>query len=83
MTLQQDYLAKTLPVLNAIVAQNPNYKQNVGQTIFSFVQVLAGSYAPKITGMLMEIPIDDIHDFMKSYDLLSQRVAEAKKLLLD
>ena len=33
--------------------------------------------------MLMEIPIDKIHDFMKSYDLLNQRVAEAKKLLLD
>ena len=31
----------------------------------------------------MEIPIDKIHDFMKSYDLLNQRVAEAKKLLLD
>jgi len=43
MTLQQDYLAKTLPILNEIVAQNPNYKQFVGSTIYSFVQVLAGS----------------------------------------
>ena len=41
--LEQDYLAKTLPVLNVIVAHNPNYLQIVGDTIFSFVQGLAGS----------------------------------------
>ena len=28
--IHADYLTKTMPILNAIVEQNPNYKQHVG-----------------------------------------------------
>jgi len=80
--IHQDYLSKTMPILNAIVEQNPNYKQQVGSVIYNFVQGLAGNQAPKITGMLIDLPIYEIHSYMKNFDLLVQRVSEAKDLLL-
>jgi hypothetical protein len=80
--IHADYLTKTMPILNAIVEQNPNYKQHVGSIIYTFVQGLAGNQAPKITGMLIDLPIYEIHSYMKNYDLLIQRVSEAKELLL-
>jgi hypothetical protein len=45
------------------------------------VQGLSGNLAPKITGMLIDLPIYEIHSYMKSYDILIQRVSEAKELL--
>ena len=80
--IHTDYLTKTMPILNAVVEQNPNYKQHVGSIIYTFVQGLAGNQAPKITGMLIDLPIYEIHSYMKNYDLLIQRVSEAKELLL-
>lgn len=80
--IHADYLTKTMPILQAIVEQNPNYKQHVGSIIYTFVQGLAGNQAPKITGMLIDLPIYEIHSYMKNYDLLIQRVSEAKELLL-
>jgi len=50
--------------------------------IYNFVQGLAGNQAPKITGMLIDLPIYEIHSYMKNFDLLIQRVSEAKDLLL-
>jgi len=69
-----EYLNKTMQYITAIVEQNPNYKQQVGSVIYPFVQTLAGNQAPKITGMLIDLPIYEIHSYMKNFDLLNQRV---------
>lgn len=45
------------------------------------MQGLAGNLAPKITGMLIDLPIHEIHSYMKNFDILIQRVSEAKELL--
>jgi Poly-adenylate binding protein, unique domain len=50
-----------MPIYAAITEINPSYKQIVGSTIFEFVTRLAGQqYAPKITGMLIDLPIVEI-----------------------
>src|SRR5687768_6196256 len=54
MTPQQQYLHKGMLILPAVVKSNPNYKNQVGEAIFEYVEKLAGEQkAPKITGMLI------------------------------
>lgn len=37
--------------------------------------------APKITGMLIELPVDQIKAYLVSYDALNQKVQEASDLI--
>ena len=76
------FLAKTLPLLPAVVPQNPNLKQMVGENIFEFVEKVAGdNYAPKITGMLIDLPIEEIRAYMQSFERFEEKVREASILL--
>ena len=68
--IHSDYLKKTMPILNTIDEKTPNYKLHVGTIIHPYVQDLTGNQASKITGMLIDLPIYEIHSFMQSYDLL-------------
>ena len=73
---------KTVPIYNAISEINPNYKQHVGTCIFEFVTKLVGAeYAPKITGMLIDLPIIEIQRYCTNFDLFQQRVQQAQTLL--
>ncbi len=38
-----EYLSKTIPIIQAVVEANPNYKQLVGSRIYTFVVGLAGA----------------------------------------
>lgn len=59
MTLPQRYAQQTSRLIPAIVPQNPHLKNQVGHAIYEFVQAIVGeNKAPKITGMLIELPID-------------------------
>lgn len=77
-----EYVAKTMPIINAIVPNNPAYQQIVGSNIFSFVQQMVGpELAPKITGMLIDLPIHEIRLYMQDYKILVERVKQARELL--
>ena len=53
-------------------------------TIYDFVQMVCGDkMAPKVTGMLIELPIDQIKQYLESFDVLQMRVNEALQLLND
>jgi len=71
-----------MPILPAILSENPNYQQIVGSCIFPNVQTICGSeLAPKITGMLIDLPITEIHAFMKDYYVMIERIRQARDLL--
>jgi hypothetical protein len=77
-----EYLAKTAKILPAIVDRNPHYQEQVGQTIFDFICEMAGQdLAPKITGMLIDLPIVQIRNYLQSYEHLQAKVQEAKQHL--
>ena len=60
----------TVPILGAVNELNPNYKQTVGGAIFESVQkTVGGEYAPKVTGMLIDLPVPEIQKYMVSFDL--------------
>jgi hypothetical protein len=81
LTIDQKYIMTTNAILPAIVPENPNYKDQVGTVLYEFVNQLVGPKAPKITGMLIDLPINDIQLIMQNYDLFKTRVSQASDLL--
>ena len=63
---------------------NPNFKNQIGEFIYEFVEKIAGEeQAPKITGMLIDLPIQDMYSYVNDYLVLERKVREAIKLLKD
>jgi hypothetical protein len=60
---------------------NPNYKTLVGGAIYEFVFSLVEGLAPKVTGMLIDLPVPEIQKYLVNFDLFLQRVSQAIQLL--
>jgi len=57
-------------------------KTQVGELIYEYVKTMVPQErAPKITGMLIELPVDQIKAYLVSYDALNQKVQEASDLI--
>ena len=83
MPHQQRYMQGAMKLLPSITERNPYMKEQVGTHIFEYVQMIAGpQQTPKITGMLIELPIPQIHQYMSSFEALQMRVEEAKRMLM-
>jgi len=81
LSISQQYTSVTAPLI-PLIEQGKNYKQRVGETIFKFIQQLAPSErVPKITGMLIELPIEQVRQYMSNYDTLKAMAAEANGLI--
>lgn len=77
-------MAGATRLLPSIKENNPAeiIKENVGNLIYSFVEILAGkNTAPKITGMLIDLPNHEIKQYLQSYDNFRKSVEDAKALL--
>ena len=81
LTIDQRYVMTTNVIQPAIIPENPNYKEQVGTVLYEFVAQLVGPRAPKITGMLIDLPINDIQLILQNYDLFKTRVGQASDLL--
>lgn len=58
-------------------------KQQVGNAIFDFVQTLKGrEQAPKITGMLIDLNLEEIQSYLTNYRVFQKKVEEASQLLM-
>ena len=68
MTIAQEYESKALRMLPAVQERNPNLKNQVSQIIFDYIEKMVGKErTPKITGMLVELPIIQIQMYMSRY----------------
>ena len=81
LSIDQKFVMTTTVILPAIIPDNPNYKDQVGTVLYEFVAQLVGPQAPKITGMLIDLPINDIQLILQNYDLFKTRVGQASDLL--
>jgi len=69
-------------VLPAVQPNNPNYKSQVGEFIYEYVEKIAGEdKAPKITGMLIDLPIQEIQGYIVDFGKLQVKISEANTLL--
>jgi hypothetical protein len=77
-----EYQQNGMRLIPAVSPANPNYKGQVGEHIYEFVEKIAGeNQAPKITGMLIDLPIPDIQAYLADYSKLVIKVNEANSLL--
>ena len=76
------YQQVAMKISAQISEKNPYLKERVGEAIFPFIKNLVGNErVPKITGMLIELPVEQIKQYMFSYDNLVMKVKEADDLL--
>merc|ERR1712086_1234810 len=76
------FYAKTHKIVPSVKADNPHLKQHVGNAIFDFVTQLRGqSLAPKITGMLIDLPLEETQMYLMNYPEFVKKVNEAANLL--
>jgi len=81
MTMEQRYLMACHQIINAVTPENPNYKDQVGTVLYEYITALVGPKAPKVTGMIIDLPLEDIRRVMQDWTLLSTRVQQASELL--
>jgi hypothetical protein len=78
-----DYLSKTMKILPAIQERNTKYHEQVGQLIYEYITNMVGpELAPKITGMLIDLPLQQIRAYLANYDVLCAKVQEAQQHLM-
>ena len=49
--------------------------------LYEFIQQIVGPKAPKITGMFIDLPIEDIKLIMQDWSLFNTRVQQASELI--
>jgi hypothetical protein len=77
-----EYNARGYQLVPAVVPTNHNYKAQVGEFIYEYVERIAGEdKAPKITGMLIDLPIDEIKGYLTDFVKLQAKISEATALL--
>ena len=82
MPPQQKYQMFAQKLLPSVTERNRYLKEQVGNLIFDYVNMIIGSEkAPKITGMLIELPVQQIKEYLASFEALQLKVQEANVLL--
>jgi len=62
-------------LIPAVNPANPHYKGQVGEFIYEFVEKIAGEEkAPKITGMLIDLPIGEIQAYLVDFGKLQIKI---------
>jgi len=76
------YLSTVGPIIPGVVESNETAKELVGEKIYEFVLNLAGEqHAPKITGMLIDLPLEEIRDYLQDFNKFEKKVQQARTLL--
>lgn len=76
------YMQTCPRLVPSITEKNPYLKEKVGEAIFPIIRSMVGTErAPKITGMLIELPVDQIKAYMSNFDNLHCKVKEASDLI--
>lgn len=82
MNDNQRFIDAARKILPSVSDKNPYLKEQVGHLIYDYVQKIIGvDKAPKITGMLIELPVQQIQEYLQSLDALNVKVQEANNLL--
>jgi len=73
--IQLQYLQQSQRLIPGVDKANPNYKAQVGEVIYEYVEKISDeNLAPKITGMLIDLPIEDIKAYLGNFNILEEKV---------
>jgi polyadenylate-binding protein len=81
-SMDQKYVADCSRILPSIVPENPTYRDNAGTAFYQYViQIVGPNLAPKVTGMLIDLKIEDVRQMMSDFNLFQTRVNQANEVL--
>lgn len=64
------------------IRDHENRKELIGNAIYETVELLSGQeYAPKITGMLIALPPQELYPTFQSFEVFQQKIQIAQNLL--
>lgn len=76
------YMQTVHPIIPGVVDSNEGAKDLVGEKIYEFVVAIAGEQlAPKITGMLIDLPTEEIREYLQDFAKFERKVQQASTLL--
>ena len=74
--LAKSFYEWTAMIIFAVIEENPDYKQMVGNTIYRFVECLYGpEHMPKLTGCLIDLDVREIRKYLVNFDLFVIRIS--------
>ena len=77
-----EYNMKGSLMFPEIVKSNPKLKQIVGEFIYYEVEEIVGEEkAPKVTGMLIDLPLEEIKGYLYDHFKLKQKIILAEEIL--
>ena len=75
MSIDKRYLIDCHSIISAVVPENLKYKDEVGTVLYQYIHdIVGGTKAPYVTGMLIDLPIEDIKLIMQDWLLFNTRV---------
>jgi Poly-adenylate binding protein, unique domain len=78
-----EYHQNGVRLIAAVNINNPHYKTQIGEFIYEYVEKIAGEdKAPKITGMLIDLPLPEIISYLQDFNKLNIKINEANSLLM-
>ena len=82
LPLDQKFIADCHKILPAMIPDNPNHKNQAGTIFYEYIKNFLGAEkAPKITGMLIDLQLEDIKLMMSNWNHFCQRVKQADDVL--
>mmetsp|Transcript_5466 Transcript_5466/g.9252 ORF Transcript_5466/g.9252 Transcript_5466/m.9252 type:complete len:112 (-) Transcript_5466:42-377(-) len=82
MTPAQEYHAKAMQILPSIQPNNKVYKRPVGELIYPFLsKMVPAENVPRLTGMLIELPIEQVREFLSSFQVLTEMALEGNQIV--
>ena len=77
-----NYQAQAYKLIPSVTEKNPYLKEQVGHLIYDFVQGIIGvEKAPKITGMLIDLPEAELNFSISQWNHFEQKVMSALQLI--
>ena len=77
MDIDQHYLMTCKSIIDKVVPENPKYKDLVSFYLDDYIYKIVGPKAPKVTAMIIDLPIEDIKLMMQDWSLFNTRIQEA------
>jgi hypothetical protein len=82
--IQMRFQGTIAPIIPGVTETNPNAKDIVGERIYEFVvEIIGEEKAPKVTGMLIDLPLEEIREYLADFNKFKQKVDQAGALLND
>lgn len=69
------------PIPEPAINELPSDKEQLGEFLYPLVESKAPMYAAKITGMLLEMDVKQIHNILMDQNQLDKWISEAMRVL--